>query len=105
MSENKHVNLDDLKAVNGGASFEGNMAKVFAVNGSEFGFYHDANENTKPYVMIPSGTEMPVDPAMEPEETWLEGTPMATKKEACYWGIYNNTVSVIKAKEVRIEWL
>ena len=55
--------------------------------------------------MIPSGTEMEVDPAMDPEETLFPGTPVATKKEACYWGVYNDTVSVIKAIEVRIEWL
>ena len=81
------------------------MAKVYAINGPTFGFYHDSNENSRPYLMIPSGTEMEVDPAMDPEETLFPGTPVATKKEACYWGVYNDTVSVIKAIEVRIEWL
>ena len=61
--------------------------------------YRDSIEGNKPYRFIPDGSEMKVDPNMQPEGTYL-----FKKTEACYWGCYDRVWYCIRANEVRIEW-
>lgn len=53
-------------------------------------------------MMIPSGSELEIRPEKtQPEE--LFGGQL--KKLECYWALYDYRVSVIRADEVKIEWI
>ena len=98
--EEKVLKEEENEKVVGGAYREdARMAKVYALDGGDVKFYHDPIEGNPPYMFAPSGSEMKVDPNMEPEGKYL-----FKKTEACYWACYNNRWSVLKAHEIRIEW-
>ena len=103
--EEKELNLEDLTKVTGGDSFQGDLARVHSVNGGPIGFYHSFYAGETPYKMIPDGSLIKIRQPMVPGEVWFEGTPLENRLYDGYWALYDYCVSVIRAAEVRIEWL
>ena len=96
----KIINDEEMKdAVGGTHRPDSKMARVFSIDGGDIKLYRDSIEGNKPYRFIPDGSEMKVDPNMQPEGTYL-----FKKTEACYWGCYDRVWYCIRANEVRIEW-
>ena len=98
------LDLEDLKKAAGG-SFNPKNAKVYSVDGSSFGIYDEPSDTAIPLVMLSSGTQLEVDPTMVPAMDFFPGSLLSGKTEDFYKVVYDYHVRIVKAKEVRIEWL
>ena len=98
------LNMEELEKIAGG-SFNPKTARVFSVDGPTFAIYDEPSVTAKPLVMVSSGSEWEVDPGLIVGGDLFPGTPFYVKMDDFYWINYNYHVYLVKAKEVRIEWL
>ena len=102
MEEKKIINEENMEEAAGGEwRPDSKMAKVYALDGGPVKMYNTSISGNDPFWQVPSGSEMKVDPNLEPE------TPCFFDRvyEAGYWACYNYRWLFIKEKEVNIEWL
>lgn len=55
--------------------------------------------------MVANGTQLEIDPGLIPEMDFFEGSTLYVRTDSYYRVNYNYHIYMIKAKEVRIEWL
>jgi hypothetical protein len=98
MRDNK-INDQDLSNVSGAGGFMGRKAKVYAISGTQFGFYHNDNFYEEPFMMIANGSEMEIDPDIHRGFEFGEA-----KFVDVYAARYAGRTSFIRVSEVRVEW-
>lgn len=103
MDKEKLLTQEEIAKASGGFEhLEGKMARVYSLNGGNIKLYESSFRGwQKTYREAPNGTEMEVDPTLQPGQN-LVGS-IAT--EAGYWVCYNRVWLFLNQSEVRFEWL
>lgn len=103
MDKEKILTEEDIARASGGFDhLEGKMARVYSLYGGNVKLYESTfTRYQSSYRTVPDGTEMEVDPTLQPGEVFIANVTT----EPGYWACYNRVWLFLNEKEVRIEWL